>query len=110
MKKCEECFWRRNYIGKNTDSEKFCAFDKKKSEDICKYFDYTCTCCKDEQAIVMYKGNTYCKECIISELNIQTYTIEHYQTEDGEYLGDDSEDFESLLENNFKYIKTIEEF
>lgn len=93
MKTCSECNWR--------------IICKQPKNKICDDFSYECSECESE-AIVMYKDEPYCEDCILRELNIKTWTAKHYMY-DGEYLGNDNENSLDYIFSDFKDVKVIEE-
>lgn len=75
MKACNNCYW-----------ESIC---KKSKEQICDDFSYECELCRD-QAEVIYEEKPLCRDCVFSELEVESWTVEHY-TLDGCYLGNNDE-------------------
>lgn len=89
-KECKNCYWKHTL--KNE-----CILHQTKELTVCEDFKSLCDECQKESGDFKYRGHYYCKDCILDMLEIGTYTITHYQTCNGEYLGDDNTSFIDIL-------------
>lgn len=99
-KSCDNCYWASSNRGN-------CYyFEDKPESNICDRFDYKCCECDGENATHEYKNNLYCTDCLLKELDVESWTVTHYMV-DGEYLGSD-DDIDGVIENLSKDINEIE--
>lgn len=103
MEKCKECYWKEK--GKISE-KRWCAF-KEKEPDTCKYMQYQCEECEEDEAEYEYKGQKLCSGCLIKTFELQEATTTHYYR-DGEWLGSD-DDFDEVIENLDEDIKKLED-
>lgn len=88
-KNCSDCYFKSKTL-----DECYLGYDTQQSKD-CDYFRPECKCGCD--ADYLYDDTYYCKECLLKEFGVETYTVEHYML-DGEYLGDE-DDLDEVIEN-----------
>lgn len=101
-KNCNSCYWKRG-----EDYKSHCYFkDEKYGINPCDNFTYKCECEMDS-ANYEYKDKIYCEDCIKTKLGIQEYTITHYSDANGEYLGNEEDDFIDILIKCDRSIKEL---
>lgn len=96
---CNNCYWKLS-------NDDWCIKQvEETSKKICSEHSYECTEC-DEQATHEYEHKQYCAECLLKEMNVETYQVTHYMI-DGEYLGDEDE-LDEIIEKLGRNVKQLE--
>lgn len=105
-KSCKNCFWESEIEG-----HVWCAFQEQKPlENYCNKYDCKCEGCSVDIATLEHEGKKLCYDCLVHELELDTYTETHFYT-GGVYLGTD-EDMKEVYNNLNKIgimVKEIEE-
>ena len=105
MKSCDNCYWNANCYWKMHGE--WCLYSSEKpSENTCTKHQYTCEECDSSEVEYSYRGKKYCFDCLLDELEIESYEVTHY-TLDGEYIASEENVGDVLLDLN-KDIKPIE--
>lgn len=100
---CKDCYWVN-------DSKDRCILgqDEFNESDLeCKRHVSSCSLCDSCCPDVIYKGEYYCMDCLLEEINDLEHetTVNYYL--DGEYIGN-SDDFDTLVDNLIENIDDLE--
>lgn len=98
-KSCNDCYF------KSKDLDIHCFNYDNQPDKVCDYFTPECEC--GYEGDYLYNDTYYCKQCILKEFGVETYTVEHYML-NGEYLGDDN-DLDEVIENLSSNIIRVDE-
>lgn len=103
MEKCKDCYWKER--GK-VNEEDWCGFEGTEP-NTCKYFEYQCDECQEDEAKYEYKGKKYCFDCLMEELEVESYTTTNYYL-NGEALGNE-DDIDDVIDHLDEDIKKLED-
>lgn len=82
---CNKCYWKALADDK-------CLKNLRNYNNKCKNFlGYCDKCDEGNEEEYEYKGEKYCKSCLMEKLEMKVETVEYYTTSDGEYLGDEND-------------------
>lgn len=103
-KSCRNCYWKHT-------TKNYCIWNDIQLDDkccnICDEYKYSCDC--GDEAKYEYHGSYYCEDCILKNLDIKTVEIKEYYSENGEYLGNENDDIDTIIDKVTYEVNILEE-
>lgn len=89
-KSCKDCYWVNKFNNKC-----LLEYEIVSEKDVCKHFSEICKC--GNEGLYKYNGEIYCEDCILEKFGVDSVEITEYYDNNGEYLGNSENDFDSII-------------